>query len=278
MARALPSLPPDIAEHLAGFQFDAETAAPDGPAILKMVEESFGRVEVIRYKPEQVQAWIDKAQYRELSPAWWKSFSKTLSRKLFEHFAAIDLMDVKPGGSYMDAAASVSPMYRSLPKTHQVGSCYRQDLNLASGINGDEIGSNAEDIPLPDASLDGIVATNSWEHFEGASALGFVRDSVRLLKTGGKLVIIPLNMATRLEITTSPSIWGTKYRNAKSWPDFDRRATIVINEEKQQRQALRWRPDILKEDLDRIKGMTFKVVRATQGDGALYSLVGTRVG
>jgi len=273
---SLPGLSPVAAQHLQGFSVVDQPAERDGVEIRRQIGSAFGTVRTVEIDNDAFQKWIKLADYRSLRARWWKAFAKNRMRKLLEHYASIALVQPSAGKTYLDAAANISPFHLALPITHGA-KCYRQDLNLEQGVNGDLIGSDAANIPLPDQSLDGVVTHNSWEHFEGASALQFIRECIRLLKPGGKLCIIPINFATRMEIRTAPSCWEGKYRNAPDLPKFDPRATIVIHEASKQRQVLFWRPDLLKSDLDQIPGMSFELVRTAHDSATLYALVGTKL-
>lgn len=222
--------------------------------------------------------WVELADYEHAGTNWWQQFSKIYLRKMLEHFCSIELVDLRAGGTYMDAAASASPFYKVIRTTHGAAMCYRQDLNYNDGLRDDTIGSDASAIPLPDASLDGIVSHNSWEHFEGDSAIDFVKEAGRLLKTGGRLCIVPMVFRERTEIWTSPSCWATKYRNAPQLPEFYRSATIVINEEIVQRQILWWNPEDLARVLEaEITTLKFRIVQVVCGNKMMYALIGERL-
>ena len=220
--------------------------------------------------------WVKAADYETAAPHWWSQYSKMLYKKIFEHYASIELVNMSPGGTYLEAASCASPFYRVIRDTHDVAMCYRQDLTHIAGVRGDTIGSDAGAIPLPDAGLDGIVTHNSWEHFEGDSAIGFIRECARLLKPGRKFCIIPLIFREQTEIWTSPSCWLTKYVNAPDFPIFDRRAAIVIKEEIVQRQIMWWKPAELANELSKISELEFEVVYVECGQLNMYSLVGAR--
>jgi hypothetical protein len=259
--------------HLAGYEIVAEPAPP------------VARAEVARHFPisdhpvaeEELDAWVARVAYDAAGPKWWKGYGDKRRRKLLEHYASIRLAGVRAGGTYLDAAAAKSPFYKVLPVIEGVARCYRQDLNYPPGVDGDTIGCSADAIPLPDASLDGIVSHNAWEHFEGEAALGFLRESARLLKPGGRLCILPVNLCQRTEIWTSPSVWADKYRNDASLPRFDRRATIVIREEIGQRQVMRWNPAELAAELAAIPGLEFRFHFVVCGPLRMYAMVGMRV-
>lgn len=271
----LQSLPGHIQEHLTGYH-----VAPGESDLVtnwERISSSFPLARRHDLSGAAFHAWIEEADYENAGPAWWSQFSTMYERKMLEHYASIELAGLVPGGTYMDAAASASPFYQVIRRTHGVAMCYRQDLNRRPGVHGDTIGSDASNIPLPDASLDGIVSHNSWEHFEGDSAFGFIKESARLLRRGGKLCILPLAFRARTEIWTSPSCWATKYVNAKELPRFDPAAAIVIKEEIVQRQIMWWKPSDLAERLTDIPQLKFEVVLVVCDNVTMYALVGTRV-
>lgn len=262
-----------VRDHLAGYQLAPESPLVTDPATVLPAFPAARRLDI---PEERFLAWVAEADYETAGPSWWSQFSTMYLRKMIEHYASIELADMRAGGTYMDAAASASPFYQVVRRTHGVALCYRQDLNRKAGVHDDTIGSDASAIPLPDASLDGIVTHNSWEHFEGDSAMGFIAESIRLLKPGAKLVILPMNFRETTEIWTSPSCWATKYANAPDFPKFDPAARIVIREEITQRQVMWWNPAELAARLAELPGMDFEMVQVVCAGKAIYALVGTR--
>ena len=267
------SLDEGVRSHLEGYEIVAEQSGP------------VARAEVAKHFPltdfpvtdAELDAWVARVSYDEAGPKWWKGYGDKRRRKLLEHYASVGLMGVRAGGSYLDAAAAKSPFYKVLPVIEGVARCYRQDLNFPPGVDGDTVGCSADAIPLPDESLDGIVSHNAWEHFEGEAAIGFLNEARRLLKPGGKLCILPVNLCKRTEIWTTPSVWADKYRNDANLPQFDRRAVIVIKEEIGQRQVMRWEPSELAKELVEIQGMDFRFHFVVCGPLRMYAMVGTRV-
>jgi hypothetical protein len=65
-------------------------------------------------------------------------------------------------------------------------------LELPAGVHAWKVGSNAAKVPLSDSSLDGMTLHCTFEPFEGSADSDFVREPARLLKPGGKTVILPL--------------------------------------------------------------------------------------
>jgi Methyltransferase domain len=111
--------------------------------------------------------------------------------KALEHFLSFKITQPAPGNIFVDVGSCVSVVPEILRRYHGCD-CYVQDLELPPGVHGWNVGSNAAEIPLPDASIDGMTLHCTFEHFEGKADSQFVRECARLLKTGGKAVILPL--------------------------------------------------------------------------------------
>lgn len=268
-------VPGEVRAHLRGFRITDKRSPTLATAAA--IFPSFRRTRRLDIAEAALQAWVTTADYATAGPAWWKLFGKIHLRKMLLHYASVDLANIQKGGVYLDAGASVSPFHQVIRHVHGAKLCYRQDLSRAPGLHGDGIGGDAAAIPLPDASLDGIVAHEAWAHFEGENAMDFLREASRLLKPGARLCAVPVIFAERTEILTSPSVWSTKYRQHPEPPLFDRRATIVIDPAMAQRQILRWQPTDLAEALTEVEGMDFEIVQVVFSGKSQFALVGTRV-
>jgi hypothetical protein len=111
--------------------------------------------------------------------------------KALEHFLSFKVAQPRRGQVFMDVGSCVSVVPEIL-RRHYECECYAQDLELPAGVNGWKVGSNAADIPLPDSVLDGMTLHCTFEHFEGNADSAFIHECARLLKPGGKTVILPL--------------------------------------------------------------------------------------
>lgn len=111
--------------------------------------------------------------------------------KALEHFLSIVIGDPKPGQTVVDVGSCKSVVPDILRNIYGVR-CYEQDLTYAAGIGGNKIGSSADNIPLPSGSVDLFTLHCTFEHFEGGADTGFVNECGRLLRAGGKAIILPL--------------------------------------------------------------------------------------
>lgn len=194
-------------------------------------------------------AWMAKIDYPGNFPFYTKTFGKMLHDKSLQHFLSLESMQLTPESVYMDVASSISVFPDILKKFYGLATVWRQDMEYERGIHDDKIGSFGSSIPLDDASLDAIALHCSLEHFEGDEDVKFFAEAHRLLKPGGRLCVIPLYTANELSITTSPSVWASKYKSYDDIPNFDKRATIFINDHKSQRQQKLYDAATLRSDL-----------------------------
>lgn len=206
------------------------------------------RIKKIDYS--EYQYWLKRVGYLEKYPEYLKIFKDTLNQKSLQHFLSLKLLNVEDrAGIFLDVASSVSIFPEILCDNYNMKKVYRQDLNYDQGIHGDKIGSFASKIPLPDESVDYMTLHCSIEHFEDGEDVRFLTEAFRLLKKGGAVCIIPLYMADEYIIVTSPSVWHNKYRAYDSMPQLDKRAKILINESRKQRQEKFFDVKTLYEDI-----------------------------
>jgi SAM-dependent methyltransferase len=137
-------------------------------------------------------------------PEEWPSFRPT-REKILEYYLTLECLQLQPSSVYVDIASCMSLFPNYLAEV--IGAeVIRQDLLYKPGKQVVEfpralaqegrvsiacLGSNACELPLPDASADALALHCSFEHFEGDSDRLFVREALRVLKPGGKLLIIP---------------------------------------------------------------------------------------
>ena len=249
-----------IRKHLSGFRMlDTQPRADMRDIEAKL--RAGGVVEVKEYEidRDRFDAYRTKINYESAFPKYFKEFGaeNVWSRKQLEHFLSFEVTHPRADSVYIDVAASASPVTQILKDHFGVATAYKQDLNYPAGVQGETIGSNACAIPLEDASVDAVIAHNSWEHFEGDSDRGFIVEASRLLKPGGVLCIIPFDLRNEAYQVTSPAIWHSKYKNAPKMPEFDPRAAIVVDDSYKQRLIKYHSPETFVEDVKDLVHMTF---------------------
>ena len=114
-----------------------------------------------------------------------------LLEKSLEHYLSLAIAGPLSGQTAVDIGSCKSVVPRILRRLFDIR-CFEQDLVYPSGVHGDQVGSSAADIPLPDASVDFMMLHCTFEHFEGYADTAYVKECARLLKPGGRTVILPL--------------------------------------------------------------------------------------
>lgn len=115
-------------------------------------------------------------------------------KKMMEHFIALKLLDIKPNERYVDIASENSP-FPNIFRSKLNADVYSQDLTYKDGIHGKCIGSSADSMPVQDNWIDKASLQCAYEHFMGDVDTNFMIELTRVLKPGGKCVIVPLYTA-----------------------------------------------------------------------------------
>ena len=114
-------------------------------------------------------------------------------KQVLEHYIAFELLNLKPGDTYIDVGSQHSPFPEALLNLGI--DAYSQDLEYAPGLNGRCIGSSADSMPLAASSVDKISLQCAFEHFNGKVDTDFINEISRILRPGGRCCIVPLYMA-----------------------------------------------------------------------------------
>lgn len=174
----------------------AERAVVAGLAALG-IEVEDRRVDVSAY-----WAFVREAEYQQRYAGY---YAGNLVEKTLEHFIAQDLLGLGPHDVYVDIASEDSPapdIYHRLAGSET----YAQDLAFPAGRIGRRIGGNAAAMPVPDGFATKMALHCSFEHFEGDADRGFVSECCRVLRPGGRGVVVPLYLTDRYAIQTDPVV------------------------------------------------------------------------
>ena len=127
----------------------------------------------------------------------------SISEKSLEHYLAAKLLNLNESDVYIDVASENSPVPEIY---HRLFGCrtYRQDVVYPPGLNGDMIGGDASNMPVPPEFASKIGLHCSFEHFEGNSDINFIRETSRILISGGRVCIVPLYILEKYAIQTDP--------------------------------------------------------------------------
>ena len=128
-----------------------------------------------------------------------------LAEKSLEHYLASTFLKLNEGDIYIDIASEHSPVPVIYDRLFGV-KAYRQDLMYPPGLNGDQIGGDAAQMPIPPEFSTKMALHCSFEHFENDSDIRFIREAERVLKPGGLLCVVPLYLSEEYAVQTDPVI------------------------------------------------------------------------
>lgn len=151
---------------------------------------------------EEYKRYFSAAEYSMRYPNY---YSACIAEKSLEHFIAQKLLQLSPEDVYVDIASEGSPVPEIYSRLYGCRA-YAQDLSYESGIHGNRIGGNAASLPLENGSVTGMALHCSFEHFEGDSDSGFIREAARVLRIGGSIIVVPLYLSSYYTIVTDPLV------------------------------------------------------------------------
>ena len=237
--------------HLASLIIlDAQKISSNPVSIYnKLKDDLQNRSHIYKLNEENYFEWFHRVNYTANYPQYCQEFGgeTILHTKALQHYLSILLLDIQNSDTYIDIASSHSVCPDIIRKFHTTN-IYRQDIQYKIGVHGELIGSNAENIPLLDNSIDKMALHCSFEHFENNADINFIKEAHRILKPNGKFVITPLYLSETAHILTSPSIWENKY-GLQGFPKFTQNHPIIIKEDIKQRQEKIFSPESLRNEI-----------------------------
>jgi SAM-dependent methyltransferase len=171
---------------------------------------------------------LDSKDYHQLTDtAILSHYSRLgyLHSKPLEYLTSLTLLDLPDGGTLLDAAGGGAAEF-----SRAVNELRRGKINLlcqdavdhllaASTPNLTYIGGSIDTIPIADSSVDGVTCHHSIEHFQSDLDVRFLQESIRVLRPGGKLIVVPLFITDMYA-----EIW-----NRHPSGQFDPAATTVVD-------------------------------------------------
>lgn len=132
--------------------------------------------------------------------------------KLLEHWIASQMLGLEDFGRddvYVDVAACGSPWARSLRERRRL-QAFAIDLAVQPEFSALPYyrEEDATATSFADASVGGASLHCAYEMFEGDSDTRFIREAARILRPGGRIVIVPLYMHTHHCTYSTPEYWG----------------------------------------------------------------------
>ena len=185
-----------------------KSPVPHDPEIQKEIVEELKKesFEVMNYEIDlnDYKDYINKAEYPKFPDYYKGGKAYKFKEKSLEHYLAAKLLNLSEEDIYIDVASRISPTPEIY---HKIFGCrtYRQDLIFQEGIQGNTIGGDASHMLVEEGFATKMALHCSFEHFEGNSDIGFIKEASRVLKKGGKLCILPLYLFNKYAIQTDPA-------------------------------------------------------------------------
>lgn len=141
--------------------------------------------------------------------------------KLLEHWLSLKLLDLDSYSSqdiFLDVAAGNSPWTYILRDKFSL-KAYAIDLvptNLGFGVNEYYLVGDATNMHFDPNSITGMALHCSYEMFMKASDTDLIVEMARVLKPGGKAIILPLYMHTHFCAYSTPEYYGRGYTDTSA--------------------------------------------------------------
>jgi SAM-dependent methyltransferase len=194
-------------EELAKKGYKVALEVPKGGSISE-IAQSFNEysLAVINYEIdiEKYRDYVEHAGYRS---KYKKYYPNNLTEKTLEHYIGLDLLKLTKDDIFLDIASENSPLAEICKHLFGVQS-FSQDIMYEDGIQGNRIGGDACEMPVPDGFATKAILTCSLEHFEGDADTRLFKEMHRVLKPGGVICIIPFYLHTEAFTMTDPTISG----------------------------------------------------------------------
>ena len=158
-------------------------------------------IEHLNFEKIQYERWV-----QNFFPDWQKRYGHIYHKKIVELFVTYQILDLQENDEYMDAAGGINTYVDKIKckKKYLQGIIIHSKLKSILGDDIVYIQGDAATIDLPDGSLNKISCHHSFEHFQGSSDSGFIKESQRLMRPGGKCCIIPIFIADKyVEVSRS---------------------------------------------------------------------------
>ncbi|CAH2029936.1 class I SAM-dependent methyltransferase [Trichlorobacter ammonificans] len=207
---------PFVPKHLDGIDLAVHklpASTPKNDCLLTQIRNSDIPIAVDVFRPrlaayrqflaDNVQFYAERFGANALHGAGY-FFQKTL-----EHFITSYLIGLNHAKVILDIGAAGHTYAKIIKNNYPEAVVIAQDLCFPAaakelGANVFQLGGSAAALPLDDSTVDFVTFHCSVEHFEGSADLECLREVERILKPGGKAVIIPLHHNSRYSIVINP--------------------------------------------------------------------------
>ncbi|MCS5694109.1 class I SAM-dependent methyltransferase [Cyanobium sp. FGCU-6] len=202
---------------------DAPKYASPTDAELSQIESDLARLSIAvtdytppqdRFQRFQQEAWFPAHYHGGQASGVW-------DEKLLEHWIAGELLDLEhwsPDDVYVDIASCNSPWAKVLRQRRGL-SAYAIDLAPVGAAYADLPYYRSEDATqtsFADDSVRGASLQCAYEMFQGDHDQLLIKELARILRPGGKVIILPLYMHTHYCAYATPEYFGKGYANAEA--------------------------------------------------------------
>jgi hypothetical protein len=135
--------------------------------------------------------------------------------KILEHFVAWRVLKLsRPGTCYIDVAGATSPWAVLL--RGQGVEAFSVDLRVPPQYRALKyyVECDAARLPWKDGTVDAMSLQCAYEMFAGESDTRFVREAARVLKPGGRVLVVPLYMHTHSCYYATPDYYDSDLGDA----------------------------------------------------------------
>ena len=148
--------------------------------------------------------YVRQAKYQDFPYYYNVVIRNNFFEKTLEHYVTAKLLSLSNKDVYIDVANADAPTVEIYSRLYGCKS-YRQDLLYQKGIKGNVIGGDAGNMSVKDGFATKMALHCCFEHFEGNSDINFIKETNRVLQSGGKLCIAPLYLFKKYAIQTDPA-------------------------------------------------------------------------
>lgn len=160
--------------------------------------------------------WFNEEKFTQFeqsinfSQEYLKGVNKRYRRKIMEYFIVNELLNFDNWNSqdiYIDIGAASSPFAIYLREKLGLKAFA---LDLEQGIYKDKeyyLQEDATHMHFEDNSVKAMSIQSAFEMFVGTADINFINEAARVLKPGGKVIILPLYMHKKFLSTVSPNFY-----------------------------------------------------------------------
>ena len=157
--------------------------------------------------------WLDRADFPEY---YVRFYGNVFIEKALEHYVSADLLELRTDKIFVDVAASSSPWLNIASRLYGVTALALDLSPPAAPVPGHKLAADATFLPFRDNSVDAMALHCAYETFEGNADSRLIPEATRVLRDGGRMVILPLYMHHLYYADSSP--WadrrGVDYQGA----------------------------------------------------------------